>query len=169
MQKTWFSLMLIIGLQSDISLGQPIISPDVISIRPDSDEVVKLSGTNVGFLRTRRGVVRDEPGAIGLVGAVEATDQDLLGPKRPGIVYNYSMQLYGLASGELSFELQTGVDPRGFAWGATAAPKLLVTPSVYVVNVTSGAEFLRVLTMLQKSPNVRWVEPAIQYVPQAIE
>ena len=146
-----------------------MVSPDVISIRPDGDEVVKLGGVNIGFLRTRRGVIRDEPGERVLSGAVVATEQDPLGPTSPGIVYNYSMQLYGLVSGELSFELKPGVDPQSLAWGSTGAPKVLVPPFVYVVNVTSGAEFLRVLAMLQKSTRVRWVEPSIRYVPEVIE
>jgi len=169
MQKVFLGLLVGLALQPAIAQGQPIVSPDVISIRPDIDEVVKLAGANIGFLRTRRGVIRDEPGALGLSGAVVATEQDPLGPTSPGIVYNYSMQLYGLVSGELSFELKPELDPRGLAWGATGAPKVLVPPSVYVVNVTSGAEFLRVLTMLQNSTGVRWVEPSIRYVPEVIE
>lgn len=169
MRKMIVGVIAVLWVQPFAGFAQPIISPDVISIRPEGDEVVKLSGANIGFLRTRRGVVRDEPSAGQLSGAVVATEQDPLGPTSPGIVYNYSMQLYGLVSGELSFELKPGADPRVLAWGATSAPKVLVAPSVYVVNVTSGAEFLRVLTMLQKSADVRWVEPSIRYVPEVIE
>lgn len=169
MQKLCLGFLIGLTLQPVIARGQVIVSPDVISIRPDIDEVVKLGGANIGFLRTRRGVIRDEPGALGLTGAVVATEQDPLGPTRPGIVYNYSMQQYGLVSGELSFELKPGVDPRGLAWGTTGVPKVLVPPFVYVVNVTSGVEFLRVLTMLQKSAGVRWVEPSIRYVSEVIE
>lgn len=169
MQKVFLGLLVGLTLQPAIAQRQTIVSPRVISIQPDIDEVVKLGGTNIGLLRTRRGVIRDEPGALGLSGVVEATEQDPLGPTRPGIVYNYSMQQYGLVSGELSFELKPGVDPRGLAWGTTGVPKVLVPPYVYVVNVTSGAEFLRVLTMLQKSAGVRWVEPSIRYVPEVIE
>lgn len=169
MQKVFLGLLVGLTLQPANGQGQPVVPSDVISIRPDGDEVVKLSGVNIGFLRTRRGVVRDEPGERVLSGAVVATEQDPLGPTNPGIVYNYSMQLYGVVSGELSFELKPGVDPRGLPWGETGAPKVVVPPSVYVVNVTSGAEFLRVLTMLQKSTGVRWVEPSIRYVPEVIE
>jgi hypothetical protein len=169
MQKVFLGLLIGLMLQSADTHGQPVVSPAVISIQPDIDEVVKLDGVNIGFLRARRGVIRDESGALLLSGAVVATERDPLGPTSPGIVYNYSMQLYGLVSGELSFELKPGVDPRGLAWAPTAAPKVLVAPHVYVVNVTSGAEFLRVFTMLQKSTGVRWVEPSIRYVPEVIE
>jgi hypothetical protein len=169
MRKTLLSWTVIPWLQAAISFAQPIVSPDVISIRPANDEVVKLNGGSLGFLRARRGVIQDKTGSLRLVGAAVATEQDPLGPTRPGIVYNFSMQLYGLVSGELSFEVKPGVDPSGFTWVSTAAPELLISPSVYVVKVTSGSEFLRVLTMLQKSPDVRWVEPEIRYVSEVIE
>jgi hypothetical protein len=169
MRKTLFGVLVALGLQFPIGISQSIISPDVISIQPNEDAVVKLAGANIGFLSNRRGIMIETSGGSGLRGASVASEQDPLGPTRPGIVYNYSMQLYGLVSGELSFELQSGADPRSFNWAPTAAPELLVSPSVYVVRVTSGSEFLRVLAMLHKSKSVRWVEPAIQYVPQVIE
>jgi hypothetical protein len=169
MRSKVFVLVIVVVLKSSIGFSQTIPSTDVILSRPDSVEMVKLGGTNIGFMRSRRGIIRDDASGQRLVGATEVNEQDPLGPTRPGIVYNYSMQLYGLVSGELSFELRPGADARALNWARTTPPELLVPPSVYLVRVVSGAEFLRVFTMLQTSADVRWVEPAIRYIPEAIE
>jgi hypothetical protein len=169
MKSTFFWLLFVISFCHSIGLSQSLTLQDVISTRPSDDDVIKLAGANIGFLRARRAVISENAGRLVLSGAVEATEKDALGPMRPGVVYNYAMQLYGLVSGELSFELKQGVDLSKVNLLSKTAPKLVIAPSVYVVSATSGEEFVQVLTILQKSTFVRWVEPSILYVPEVIE
>ena len=79
------------------------------------------------------------------------------------------MQAYGLLSGEITFAAQSGFNPRSLDLDSAAGPRPLGPPDVYVLNVTSGAEYVRIFTLLKNARGVKWVEPSVEYIPEAIE
>ena len=140
----------------------------VVAAKPEDDRVVQLPIANLGFIPSRR-VLVDSRSGNGIRSAKSATESDPISATERGVVFNYAMRTYGLISGEIAFEVQTGVDVRNFPWGVSGSPTVLVSPSVYVVNSTNGSEFVRLVSMLKTSTAVKWVEPAVDYIPHAVE
>lgn len=151
---------------SAVAVGQ---TPSAAVIaHPKNDQVVRLTETQLGFLPSRR-IVLGERGPSDIKSAAIAVASDPINQRVRGVVFNYAMQAYGLVSGEIAFEVRPGFDTRSLNWSATTAPKVLVAPSIYVVNAPTGSEFLRVMSMLKTHGSVRWAEPSVDYVPFAME
>lgn len=159
-------LSAILGAPASLTAGQPV--PSVRAIQPPDDQVVRLAGTDLGFWSSRRALM-GERGPADIKSVTLAASSDPISFRERGVVFNYGMRAFGLISGEIAFEVLPDVDPRSLSWVATPPPKLLVPPSVYVVNAPTGSEFLRVMSMLKKSKSVRWAEPSVNYIPFAIE
>lgn len=139
---------------------------------PEKADVVLLGKSNIGFIGDLRVLINDQvlgegPGPLRTVTAA-SLDSELL-PTRPGVVFNYSMQAYGLVSGEIAFAVKTATEINSMAWGGTARPRPLGPPGVFVLNVRTGSEFIRVMSMLLSTSAVEWVEPSVAYIPESVE
>jgi hypothetical protein len=139
---------------------------------PEPSEVVPLfAGSSIGLIPGKRvqlsapaGVVRSTVRV-----AVDSSLEDLISESRRGVVFNKSMQAYGLLSGEITFAMQPGLDVNSLDWGSAPGPRPLGPPDVYVVNAATGAEFVHIFNILKKANAVKWVEPSVEYIPEAIE
>lgn len=130
-------------------------------------EVVKLRGLNFDLIASRRvrlAVGSRAPRQLNVGSVVNASLSDEISAEQRGLVYNYSMQAYGLTTGEITFAAQPNFDVRNLVWAPTAAPHSIGSTGMFVVNVGSGSEFVRVLRMLKDSSSVKWVEPSVEYV-----
>lgn len=161
-----FLVSLILGASIILTAAQPVTS--VRMTQPPKDQVVRLAGIDLGVWASRRAVL-GERGPTDIKSIRLAATGDPISERERGVVFNYGMGAYGLISGEIAFEVLPGFDPRSLSWVATPPPKLLVPPSVYVVNAPTGSEFLRIMSMLETSKSVRWAEPAVSYIPFVIE
>lgn len=92
-----------------------------------------------------------------------AATGDVLDAQHLGLVFNHSLQATGAISGEITFQLRTGL--LADTWSTAQYPglKQIVKPNVYVVNARSMSEFAALLQTLQRDARVQWVEPTIQY------
>ena len=158
--------MALLCVASAVAVGQT--RPATMMTHPKQDQVIRFAETQLGFLSSRRVMLGDR-GPSDIKAASVAVASDPINQRVRGVVFNYAMQAYGLVSGEIAFEARKGFDPRSMSWATTTAPKVLVAPSIYVVNAPTGSEFLRVMSMLKGHESVRWVEPSVDYIPIAIE
>ena len=139
---------------------------------PDEADIIKFSDSSLGFLPARR--VRfvtsstDRSSSIAKLAEVASLESGISSTEQ-GVIYNYSMQAYGLVSGEITFAVRAGVNAKSLDWRLTAPPRALGPPNVFVVNVGTGTELLRVMDMLASDPRVSWVEPSVRYISEAIE
>jgi hypothetical protein len=140
--------------------------------RPSDRDVVRIVGSSLGFMPKRRVTVVEDgrpDSQPAQLAAVVSSEEDALSLKQRGVLFNYSMQAYGLTSGEICFEVRTGFDVGGLRWENGRLPRPLGPAQVFVVDASTGSEFLRILTMLRASSSVKWVEPTVQYISQAVE
>jgi hypothetical protein len=143
-----------------------------IKIAPDVSRGTPLfSGSSVTLITDLRVQVSTPPGSTrpAIRKAVVSSLAEPISASQRAVVYNKSMQAFGLFSGEITFALQSGVDVKSLGLGRDTDPRVLGPAGVYVVNVMSGSEFLRVVTLLKSVRGVSWVEPSIDYIPEAIE
>jgi hypothetical protein len=155
---------------SGIAKGQ--LREPMFSSRPADTDVVKLGELNVGFLPGVRVEIEAAPGsgAQGLTMSAEISSVvDSISSEHRGVLYNYSMQAYGLISGEVTFGVEPSFDVRALSWGGGKTPRALGPPGVFVFNASTGSEFVRIVKMLQGASAVLWVEISTQYINEAVE
>jgi len=157
-------------------LFNPILHAELPERRAPSaviqGEVVKLRGLNFDLIASRR--VRFAVGSrtsrqLNVSSVSNASLSDEISSEQRGLVYNYSMQAYGLTAGEIMFAAQPSFDVRNLVWAPTAAPRSIGATGMFVVNVGSGLEFVRVLRMLKDSSSIKWVEPSVEYVDNIVD
>jgi hypothetical protein len=139
---------------------------------PESPEVTPLFvGASIGLVPDRRVRISapSGPAQLSVRKAVIASLEDPISSSQRAVVYNKSMQAYGLLSGEITFAMQSGLDAISLDWGSASGPRPLGPPDVYVVNAASGTEFVRIFNMLKSAIGVKWVEPSVEYIAEAIE
>lgn len=144
----------------------------VTTTAPNSTDVVRLEKSIYGLLPAKRVSIAAGESANGRAAMLSVSTSSIDGaisPSLKGVIYNYAMQKYGLFSGEISFAVQSGSDVSAFKWDANEVPHPLGPQDVYVVNVGSGAAFVRVFNMLSTTKAIKWVEPSIEYVNQTLK
>jgi hypothetical protein len=144
----------------------------MIQFAPENSKAIPLfAGSRIGLIPDRRVQIIAPPGSTQptVRKAVTSSLEEPISASQRAVVYNTSMQAYGLLSGEITFAAQSGFDPRSLGLGSAAGPRPLGPPDLYVLNVTSGSEFVRIFTLLKNARGVKWVEPSVEYIPEAIE
>ena len=139
---------------------------------PDPSQVIPLfAGSSIGLIPDKRVQISRSTETMQppMRKAVSASLEDPISSLQRAVVYNKSMQAYGLLSGEITFAMQSGLDAISLDWGSASGPRPLGPPDVYVVNAASGTEFVRIFNMLKSARGVKWVEPSVDYIAEAIE
>lgn len=139
---------------------------------PEPSQVIPLFvGSSIGLIPDKRVQISRSTETMQppMRKAVSASLEDPISSLQRAVVYNKSMQAYGLLSGEITFAVQSGLNATSLDWGSASGPRPLGPPDVYVVNAASGAEFVRIFNLLKSAGGVKWVEPSVEYIAEAIE
>jgi hypothetical protein len=129
----------------------------------DPSMVVMDRGAKLEVFPTRRAVSQVDEASHRLVRRIAVTSATTaFDSGHMGVVFNYARQQQGYISGEISFKVKSG---QKFSESASRYPglKLVVPPSMYVVNAHTPAEFIGILKDLQNRSDLEWVEPTVSY------
>jgi len=129
----------------------------------DATMVVVDRGAKLEVFPTRRAVVQKDTVSHRLVRHMAVTSATTaIDSRHMGVVFNHAMQQQGYISGEISFKVKNA---QPFAGSASRYPglKLVVSPSMYIVNARTPAEFISILKDLQNRTDLEWVEPTVSY------
>ena len=153
-------------------LAQGQLLEQMVEVAPEESQVVPLfAGSSIGLLPDKRVQVISNPETKQSISrkAVSAALGEPISASYRGVVFNSSMQSFGLLSGEIAFGLRANLEIKALRLEPGVNPRPLGPPGVYLVSVSSGTDFIRVFSALKNSRQVTWVEPAVEYIAEVIE
>ena len=132
----------------------------------DASMVVMDRGAKLEVLPNKRAMPQaDVTSRVTIHRVVAASAGSMIGPQQLGVVFNHARQEQGYISGEIAFQMKSGLKLPGLSSAMYPGLKKVTNPEVYVVNARTPAEFIAVLKRLQARDDLAWVEPTVTYGP----
>lgn len=126
--------------------------------------MVQQAGGDIEILPTQRAVqVGAGSGSVHANAILEYSAATPFSPSMQGVVFNYSLQQYGLTTGEIAFMIKhDSILPR-LQLNPALRPTRILKSGVYVVTTVTPQSFLDTVCKLQQNSAVAWVQPTIHY------
>ena len=158
----------IISLVLSLAVGPACaaLQPPTRTLHPvtDASMVVTDRGAKLEVFPNKRAMPQaDATGRVTVHRVVAASARSMIGPTQLGVVFNHAMQEQGYISGEIAFQMKSGLKLSGLSAALYPGLKKITNPEVYVVNARTPAEFIAVLKRLQARNDLAWVEPTVTY------
>jgi hypothetical protein len=132
----------------------------------DAAMVVMDRGAKLEVLPNKRAMPQaDVTSRVTIHRVVAASASSMIGPEQLGVVFNHARQEQGYISGEIAFQMKSGLKLPGLSSAMYPGLKKITNPEVYVVSARTPAEFIAVLKRLHARDDLAWVEPTVTYGP----
>jgi len=132
------------------------------------DPQMVISGPNkLELLPTSRAVPQPSQGnfATPIFSIITTSANAPITNTQLAVAYNHALNTTVFLTGEVSFKLKTGASLSALQADLQSvinvSPKLLVSPSVYILNATSPAQIVNLTNQLKASSAVEWAEAAV--------
>ena len=156
MKKEFFTIV-VIGLIGFSSYAQ-LVAPEVKPVRPikDASMVIQFGGQKLEVLPNIRATRKDS----GPFSIVNSDSLEVIANEKLGVAYSYAVASNVLFNGEISIKFKPGYAVSSLG-GMGTSFKLLLSPDIYVMTVTTPADLVRWVNLLQAQSSIQWVEPFI--------
>ena len=154
MKKQVLSTILI-GLSAFSSYAQ-LVAPEAKPVRPITDAlmVIQFGGQKLEVLPSIRATRKNS----GPYSIVNTEPLEVISNEKLGVAYSYAVASNVLFNGEISIKFKPGYALSSLG-GVGTSFKLLVSPDIYVMTVTTPADLVKWVNLLQAQPSIQWVEP----------
>jgi hypothetical protein len=159
---TW--AMLCVAATATPAIAQMQAQQQARPTRPVADPqmVIQDRGMQLEVLPTLRAASRAQDGRTHH-SLERATSQETFSKTRVGVVFNHSMHMYGLLTGEISFKLKPNVSIGSLDPSYLPSLTQIVAPDTYVVKAQTPAQFVSLFRALKVNDGLEWIEPYVTY------
>jgi len=133
-----------------------LFAPEAKPVRPITNAlmVVQFGGQKMEVLPSVRATKKDS----GSYSIVNTEPSEIIVNEKLGVAYSYAVSSNILFNGEISIKIKQGYSISNLG-GLSTTFKLLVAPDIYVMTVTTPADLVKWINLLQAQPSIQWVEP----------
>lgn len=153
-------LSLLVAPAAFAQLSPPVRPRAVVS---NSAMVIEDRGAKIEVLPNERATTAVDAASGRTVHRLQrAAATAPMNDERLGVVFNYTMQQQGYATGEIAFMMRPGATPDTGS-GNFPGLKRLTASGLYIVRATTPAQLVSLTKELQSNHRVAWVEPIVVY------
>jgi hypothetical protein len=158
-----------IQIPTDRPLAQSVAgtSNPLMIIRDRGTDLEVLAGVRaLAMQKDRSGRAKEK--TLGVVGThrlvLRNATRPFSVPDEVGVVFNHTLKLHGVTTGEITFQLKTGSTPYPASEKVTyPGLRKLTNPDVYLVVARTPVEFVSLFKEISARADVRWSEPIVTY------
>jgi hypothetical protein len=178
MNRLYIALIIAVALTNVGQAQMQVSSAHVASLSvagvSDPTMIVRDRGTDLEILAGVRAVklqattsgaaLQKTLGVLGSKTIVQSNpDRAFAIPTEFGVVFNHTLNLHGVTTGEITFQLKPGVTAQSFGKQNYPGFRKLTNPNVFIVVTNTPAEFVKTFKAIQARSGVSWVEPNVTY------